>query len=520
MDGHNFRAQTNYSGQWNKHTLNVMAGWEIRQDHSIGRSNRYYGYDDNNLNIGVVDYNSSSYTSLITGSTQPAQVGAEVSENLNRFTSLFANLSYSYQNKYTVYYSNRRDASNIFGVSTNDKWKPLWSSGIAWDVSKEKFFSKILWIDFFKLRTSFGYSGNVDPNRPGITTIYYSSTNPYTNAPTAIYSSYYNPNLKWETSRQINIGSDFRILNGRISGSIDFYWKKNSDLFGPQELDYTTGIASIVRNVASSKGRGIDIQLIANIISSQKLNWQSTINLSTFKDKIISYNNTNQSASSYVDGSSISAAQGRPVYSIYAYKWAGLNPSTGDPQGYDSEGNPTKDYTTLTQTNTFSSLVYKGPALPSMYGSIIESFQYRNWSIDIGLLYKLGNYFRRNSIDYSSLYNNWNGHTDFYKRWQQPGDEKTTQIPSMVYPLDTYRDAFFAGSEPLVTKADFLRWQYCNFSYRFSIGQNPLLKHASIYFNLSNIGILWRANKENIDPEYINANPPSKQYAIGLRTSL
>src|SRR5690606_4425631 len=123
------------------------------------------------------------------------------------YVSIYGNASYTYKNRYTLSGSARRDASNIFGVSTNRKWTPLWSSGVSWDVSKEPFYN-IPAFSVLKLRATYGYSGNVDPSMTAVTTFIYSLTSPYTRMATARIDRFHNPELRWEKNRQINIGVD------------------------------------------------------------------------------------------------------------------------------------------------------------------------------------------------------------------------------------------------------------------------------------------------------------------------
>src|SRR5690606_24696203 len=113
--------------------------------------------------------------------------------------------AYTFKGKYTLSASGRRDAANIFGLNTNDKWKPLWSVGIGWDISKEKFF-QIDWLPYLKLRTTYGKQGNVDPSKVAVTTFVYQSNNPFTSTQYGAINSNPNPELKWEQVEMFNSG--------------------------------------------------------------------------------------------------------------------------------------------------------------------------------------------------------------------------------------------------------------------------------------------------------------------------
>jgi TonB-linked SusC/RagA family outer membrane protein len=512
------RGQLNYNTEWKNHRVTVIAGGEIRQNQTGQNNNRLYGYDNDKLTFGYVDYYSPTYTNLITGTQTQAPNADNIAGLLNRFVSIYGNIAYTYKNKYTLSASARRDASNLFGVSTNDKWKPLWSMGTSWNISNEPFY-KSKFLPYLKLRATYGYSGNVDPNKPSVTTISYTGHEIYTNTPYSDFESYYNPDLTWEVSGQMDIGLDFKVLK-IITGSIDYYHKRNKNLFGRANLDYTSGLISVIKNVASSVGNGIDISINSSNIN-RVLKWNTQFNLSFNKDKVTDYFLATNQGSQFVGAVNISGIKGKPVYSIFSYRWAGLDPNTGDPQGYLGK-EISKDYNSITGTGTtLSDLVYHGSALPTVFGSMGNTFTYRSASISIGIIYKFNYYFRRESIDYSSLFSSWNGNGDFYNRWQKSGDELHTNVPSLIYPSTSSRDDFYNNSETLVERGDYIRLQYINIGYdvlRNKISKSGF-KALQIYGNIANLGILWRANKEGIDPEYYGYNiiPPSKSFSIGIR---
>ncbi|WP_316847114.1 SusC/RagA family TonB-linked outer membrane protein [Pedobacter psychrodurus] len=523
LNAYNLRGQLSVNKKWKKHSLVAIAGAELREARISGNSNRYYGIDENTLKGGKVDY-TSPYPNIITGSTEYIPYIDGLSENVTRYVSLFSNAAYTYLDKYTLSLSGRRDASNLFGVSTNDKWTPLWSSGAAWDISKEGFYH-LDWLPFLKLRATYGFSGNVDQSRSALTTISFLGSSVYTQMPFAMIARDANPDLRWERVSMQNIGLDFSSRNQRISGSVEYYEKKGTDLFGPSVLDYTTGISSISKNVAAMRGRGLDIQL--NSINLQgKLKWVTTLNLNTYHDRVTQYYLSSLQGSNFIGTSSligISGLTGKPVHGIFSYRWGGLDPATGDPRGFVA-GQVSKDYTKLTGASTqLSDLVYHGSALPTTFGSIGNSFTFKDLTLDIRLMYKLGYFFFRPSIAYSTLYSSGIGLNEYSSRWQKPGDEALTNVPGAIYPSNSARDAFYNGAEVNVLKGDHLRLQYITLSYDLkSKGLVKLnIKKINLYASANNLGIIWRANKEHIDPEYpIGTVLLSPSYSIGLRAIL
>lgn len=518
MISQNLRGQVNVNRTWGKHNFIMLAGSEISDVKNSGNSYRTYGYNENILTGGSVDY-TNTYPSFVSGSNAFIPDNSSFTDKLNRFVSFYGNLAYTYKSRYTLTLSGRKDASNVFGLNTNQKWNPLWSAGTGWEISKEIFYKSKL-IPYLRMRATLGYSGNLDPSMSAATTITYGNTSPYTLTPYALIQNFYNPDLRWEKVRMINAGLDFRSKGDRITGSIELYQKYCTDLYGSAVIDYTVGLGVqvVTKNAASMKGHGFDIE-INSLNIDRKIKWSSNFILNIYKDEVISNYIANKSGSSYINyGQGSTGLEGKPVYGIYSYKWGGLDPLTGDPQGYINDL-LSKDYNTLTGTNTLvSDLIYNGPQFPTLFGSVGNTISWKGFSVTARLLYKFGYYFRKQGLDYGGLFNLWTGTSDYAKRWQKPGDEVFTNVPSMVYPSLTSRDAFYLGSDVLVDKGDNIRLQYVNFSY--DVPHVPILKNAKLFIVISNLGILWRANKDGLDPDYANSVVPvSKSFSIGINAN-
>ncbi|MBO9672137.1 MAG: SusC/RagA family TonB-linked outer membrane protein [Sphingobacteriaceae bacterium] len=519
---HNVRGQLNYSLNTPVHVIAGFIGAETRQASVNGLSSRLYGFREDIISSGTVDY-TSAYPSLTTGNNSFIPDRNGIVATSTRFVSVFSNLSYSYKSRYTLTLSGRRDASNLFGVSTNDKWNLLWSAGILWDISNELFFSKELFSSL-KIRATYGLTGNIDPSMTSISTIAYAGNSSNTGLPFARFNTYSNPSLKWETSAMTNLGVDFSMLKDRLSGSLEYFHKKGKDLFGIASLDYSGGVGqSIVKNVAEMSGNGWEIQL--NSINTEgRLSWKSSFNISGYRDKIDKYLLSNYQGSNFLGlagGPSISGIIGSPVYSIYGYRWGGLDPNNGDPIGY-LNGQVSKDYNLITGQGTqLSDLVYYGSAVPRIFGGLGNAFKYGNLELNVQFSFKLDYFFRRNSIQYANLNATGQGHADFALRWKQPGDELSTDTPSQIYPTVSARDNFYRGSEVLISKGDHIRLQYINLGYSPKI-QSKVFRSLTVYATVSNLGLVWMANKQGLDPDYeigLNGLIPPKTVSIGLRTS-
>lgn len=520
LTSQDFRGQINYNYSWNKSNIAAIAGSEIRQNVTSGNSNIYYGYDANTDITSGVDF-SNSYPTLPAGRNSYIPGGGGLSDKLNRYVSFYGNASYNYAGRYTISASARRDASNLFGVSVNNKWNPLWSAGLAWEISDESFY-KVKWLPYLKLRITNGYSGNTNPAITGITTLVLSDPQPPSNLTTSRVNQFPNPDLRWEKVQMINVGLDFATRNQLLSGTIEAYMKKGTGLYGSAPFDPTAGLngqSGITRNVADMSGKGIDVN-VTSININRRVIWKSTLLLSYNNNKVTKYyiDSSRRSGSFIGTGYTINPMIGKPLYSIVALPWGGLDDS-GNPQGYIGK-NLSTDYFNIVQNTPKQDLIYKS-SLPVIYGSLINMVQWKNFALILNISYDLDYYFMKPSLSYSALFYNGAtiGTSDFSKRWQKPGDEKITNIPSMIYPANSYRDLYYSYSSALLEPGDNIRLKYINLSYSFNPQKKKVFRSLQLYTNINNIGILWRANKDKIDPDYISSIPQPCSYSIGVRAS-
>ncbi|OCX54720.1 hypothetical protein BEL04_00190 [Mucilaginibacter sp. PPCGB 2223] len=523
LQSNNLRAQLNYNAEFGKHAIDAIAGSEIRQTNNNSSNNSFFGYNSNVLTTVPVDA-VNAYPTNPYGGFQTIPYSQGLLQTTNRFVSVFANASYTYNERYILSASARRDASNLFGVTTNNKWNPLWSAGAGWIISKESFYHSDL-LPFLKLRATYGYNGNTNPAIAALLTFRTSSTRSPTFLNGSIIQNFPNPGLKWETDKTVNFAIDFSTKNNVVSGSIEAYIKNGLDLYGLAPIDPTTGLnghTTVVRNFASMRGQGVEANVNLKLIDS-KFKWNTKVLYNyNFSKATKYYLDTSLRAQSFINGGTqITPVVGQPLYSIVAYKWAGLD-NQGNPQGY-LNNQVSEDYTNILNATRKEDLIYK-PSLPTHYGSLINSFSYKGLTIDINISYRLGYYFAKPTVNYYALINNNGagiGTSDYAKRWQKPGDEKTTNVPSFLYPDNADRDAFFQEASVNIDKADNIKLQYINLSYDLGriIKNRSFLKSSHIFFNASNLGILWKANHDGIDPDYLFVPESGKTFAAGFRAN-
>lgn len=513
--GHTFRTQLNYNKAFGtEHQLTALAGAEVKELLSSAQKNTLYGYDDEHATVSKVDYLSSFPLHMPIASVA-IPFNDSRTETAYRYVSYYGNAAYTYLNRYTLSVSARNDASNLFGVKTNQQGVPLWSAGISWNLGREAFYNSSVLPDL-KLRATYGYSGNVDQKTAAYLTARY-TTNPFTGAQDATITNPDNPDLRWERVKQINLGIDFAAKNGLLSGSIDYYHKRGLDLIADAPMPPSSGLTVFRGNVGGTVGQGVDLALQNRVAISNQLNLVNAVLISYVTDKVTNYQVklTAPFITNFGDGRKspgVYPLNNRPVYSFYSYPSAGLD-QNGNPQGYFN-GQVSTAYSTITGSTPLEQLVYSGPARPTWFGSYRPGINFKQFSFSAGIQFKAGYYFRKSSIDYDALFNKWTGHKDFALRWQKTGDELQTTIPAMVYPNVPGRDAFYQYSTDVMLRADHVRLQDLQLNYTLNnIGP---FKQLQLYAYCNNQGIIWRANNQGLDPDAI-VMPNPKTYAIGLK---
>ncbi|QEM03127.1 SusC/RagA family TonB-linked outer membrane protein [Mucilaginibacter rubeus] len=524
----NLRGQINYNVKWGNNAIVALLGTEFSQTSVENNSSSLYGYNDELSTFTNVN-SLNSFPTNPSGGFSAINSGLGITGTLDRFRSSFANIAYTYKDRYTATASARIDGSNYFGVSTNQKSVPLWSFGGKWTVDKESFYN-VNWLPNLVLRATYGYNGNLDRSVTGVTTFQYYNNAQFTNLPYASISNIGNPDLRWEKTGIGNLAVDFGFKNNIVTGSLDFYFKKETDLLGFKTFPTNVGITTLKGNYSDMRGSGADLVLTTKNLN-RELRWTTTFLISHSTDKVTRYDVT-PTAPQLVgaDGNGNSAVPNinRPVFGLYSYKWGGLNAQTGNPIGY-LNGATSEDYSAIVNNSPINSLIYSGPARPTYYGGIYNKFTYKGFALAVQITYKLGYYFRKPTINYSGITSTGTSflavNRDYDNRWLQPGDETRTNVPSIIYPFSQARDRFYQYSEVNIEKGDNIRLQDISLSYDFSNSKFPKLpfKNLQVFIYGNNVGLIWRANHSGIDPDAIpgtNDNstmPNPRSIAFGIK---
>ncbi|WP_293924786.1 SusC/RagA family TonB-linked outer membrane protein [Sphingobacterium sp. UBA6320] len=517
------RLQADWNSEWNeKHTLAAIAGAEIRQVSSDMISSVFWGYDPEYLTFQPVEYGKRIRSFNGVGGTSILRDYSQIEGFENRYVSYFANASYTFNHKYVVSGSFRKDASNLFGVKSNSKGQPFWSVGTAWLLSNESFM-KNSGFSLLKIRATYGYNGNVN-NSVAAYPIIDISTSPHyiTNQNYAGIYTPPNPRLRWERVGMLNIGLDFASSNSRLSGAVEYYVKRPKDLIANTQVDPTTGFAFLNVNSANLDGRGIDLSINAVQVKNKNLSWITNLVFSYNRTKVKKSFISNNIARNYVKGTGtalMTPIEGLDLYSLLTYKWAGLDPENGMPRGYVN-GEISTDYNAMVYNATVQDADYHGSILPLYFGSFRNTFAYKSLELSFNIGYQLGHKFTRKSFDNQFFIDGGLGHSDYGLRWQKPGDEIFTDVPAFTYPNNAVASEFYRGSSALVSSASQIKLKDIQLSWQFSQLRHLPIKNARLYLYAQNIATLWRANKWNIDPDFGSNIPFPTSYAIGFNCNL
>ncbi len=526
------RGGLNLNKTWNKNKLTAIAGVDISANKTFQMTtDGYFGYDPNTLaGTSRVDYvstfNQLFYNNASSGSITPL-FNNGFYDYKTRTLSEYANADYSYDNKYNLSASIRKDGSSLFGPGTNKTGTPYYSLGAAWVINNEHFYN-LSWLPYLKLRATFGYNGNVNNLVLAAPTIGNYSNNlidPNTKLPyNVLGGGVTNSKLRPEKTGILNLGLDFGISD-RLSGSFEYYLKKTTDLLSNSPLDPSIGYDYTTYNTADLKGSGIDFSLKSKNLQVGRFSWVSNF-LFSYSRVIVTkvYTGEAETVGNVVTGFP-SYNVGSDLNRIFAFKWAGLDPNTGDPRLYGPNGKIVtfNNNTTSADVNPLinqpkSEAHYFGSSVPVYFGSFRNTFNYGQFSISANIKYELGFFFRRplsNLVNYyGEFYQGAISGAEYENRWQKPGDEKFTNVPSLVNVNSPSRDLVYQYSDINVEKGDNIRLQEINFSYAIN-KSHWFVKNPRIYANINNLGIIWRANKLGLDPDSFDYPQPTS-YSLGF----
>lgn len=328
------QANITSTGDWSKLLETTLRFQKEIGQHSInaiaGYSFQYFVDEGNRATASGFISDEFKWNSLQAARTIS---GLSTYKQSNTLISYYGRANYAYSDRYLLTATIRRDGSSRFG--SGNKWGLFPSGSVAWRMSNEKFFPKTDVVNDLKVRVSYGITGNQEiPNLASLTTLGASTTGYVvggTRRTVVLPSQYANPNLKWEQTAQLDYGIDFELFNGRITGNVDYYKKKTSDLLLSFAVPSPSVVATQLANVGSVQNKGIEVTLGARIVQKKDFSWRVNANFSANRNKVLSLSNntfsTDKIETAPVSGSGLSGVNaqlitpGQPLGTFYGLKY-------------------------------------------------------------------------------------------------------------------------------------------------------------------------------------------------------
>ena len=494
---YNYQQLLNWHHLFGKHDVEVMLGHEYYRT-------RYYVLTASKNNVFSINNNELS--------------GAVNNGSMDSYTTdynvegWFGRAQYNYDNKYFGSVSYRRDASSRF--HPDHRWGNFWSFGGAWIISKEKWFNAP-WVDELKFKASYGEQGN-DNIENYLYTDTYSIVPAGTGAGVSVASTKGNKEITWEKNGNFNTGFEFSFFRGRLSGSIEYFYRRTSDMLAFFALPASSGWSGYYDNIGNMQNMGVEVELDGTPIRTKDFEWGLNVNFTAYKNKITSIADENKTtvvegSEGYQSGMNY-YGEGLPLYTFYMPKYAGVN-ENGQSLFYktDADGN-------ITTTTTPGDATYYlcGTALPWAYGGFGTRFSYKGFDLSVDFNYQLGGQI------YDSDYAGMMGitgtgrgnaiHADLLNSWTP--ENPNSNIPQLIIDdpsATTTSDRFLIG-------ASYLSLQNLNFGYTFptkltsKIGVGKL----RLYLTATNLW-LW-SKRQGLDPRQSIKGGASTAYYSAMRT--
>jgi hypothetical protein len=404
----------------------------------------------------------------------------------------------------------------------------LWSGGLKWNVKREDFMVDVNPISELNLRLTYGIGGSIPGT--GLNTVIIGGTtnDPNTGKPYTTISSPANNELTWETTKQLNAGVDLGLFNSRLNLTFDVYQKRTFGIITALPYNATYGWSSVTFNAGTLSSHGLDLGIQGALVKKDNFGWNSNFTFSYNTNKVTDARFTKSTSISLV--SSSTPINGYSTDYLFVYRWAGLD-NTGQSQIYDKNGNIVKS-TTGNANLTSEDLINVGHKTAPYFGGWSNDFRYKEFTLNVQMAYYLGHKFLKYSIgNYpanSSTTNPFVGvlgtQTDLAYRWRVAGDEANTDVPGLGASSNSI--SRYQYSDLLVRDAGNVRLQQIAFSYALP---NKYLKRTpfaalSASVSARNLGLIWRANKDGLDPDYINTTsysnlPPTKNFVFGINAT-
>jgi len=485
--GQTFETYGNYDKTFaDKHKLALMAGYSWEEN----VTNDGFGVRVNGFYDDTIGWNNITYAGDMKNGLKWLSSG---NVQTIRNISFYGRASYSYNSKYMVQATIRRDGSSVFG--DGHQWGTFPSVSVAWNITEEDFMKDQNIIDVLKLRLGYGVSGNA-MGFDAYTAYYtYGASGNRNNGYVELeMTKLNNPDLTWETTGMFNVGIDYGFLNGRLSGSIEYYNKVTKDLIWNYPVSkYVSTKDNIDANVGQITNNGIEVAINAIPVETKDFTWNTTINLSHNKNTVDKLSNEKYSTSTFSQGDPMVAGvsangwtqrvmEGQPLGTFYTYEWAGVD-NEGVSIYYTRDENGNRDGGT-TRDPQYKDRTITGCAQPKLNLGWNNTFNYKNWNASAFLTGVFGH----------DVYNGLRAHytaPDFFA-----GGKNV--LKEFIYDRDPKDTGSNIPSDRFIEKGNYIRLQSLSVGYTFK-NFNDWIQNLQLYTTINNVFTI--TNYKGLDPE-------------------
>ncbi len=514
-----------WAHQFNQHDVDVLVGHEYYRNNSYSLgAGKSYQFDPNNdeLDGAITD-----------------QSNASSSRGFYNVESYFARAQYNYAQKYFLSASVRRDASSRFSPKGSNWWGTFYSAGAAWVISQEKFMQNASWIDLLKFKASYGENGNDQ-----IGSFRYTNTYSIVNSnghAAAIPGTMGNKDIKWEKNANFNTGFEFELFKSRLSGGVEYFWRKTSDMLYWFSTPVSFGWTGYYTNIGDMTNNGVEVELSADLIRKKNVKWTFGMNMTNYRNEIKSMPKERKTKTVYdFDGKGYHGygsgnfflAEGLSWHQWYGQKYAGVytedtyqmtgdetyDPSkAGSSMWYkqiwedkkdadgnvvlDEKGEVVQEFKGNKATTSYSdaSQYVMDKTTPKLYGGFNTHLELYGFDLGLDFAYQIGG--KVYDGDYASFMGSptasskgKNMHADILNSWS--AQNTGSDIPRLQF-ADQYNGSW---SSRFFTKASYLSLQNITFGYTLpaDLTRKAKIEKVRLYANASNVW-LWSC-RQGLDP--------------------
>ena len=510
---YNFQQLLDWHHLFDKHDVDVMIGHEYYR--------RYVsGLEADKTNI-FLNENGELDGAVVAGTSQSSSTSTYNTEGW------FSRIQYNYDEKYFASASYRRDATSTF--HPDHRWGNFWSFGAAWLINKENFF-KADWVDELKLKASYGEQGNDRIGQYNYITTYAlrNSGGQIGVAPNRMG----NEKISWEKVGEFNVGVDFSLWKGRLSGGIEYYYRKTTDMLAWFSLPASFGFTGYYDNIGDVRNKGVEIQLRGDFIRTKDLTWSAYLNATSNSMKILKIADANKRM--VVDGvsgyqsSGYFYGEGIPIYTNYMYRYAGVDPETGEALYYknvykkdadgknilDEAGNPIVDHLDTTNKTGDADQYLCGNPHPDWFGGFGTSLSWNGFDVSVDFTYQLGGkVYDSNYASAMAFSRGSQMHVDLLNAWSSTNTN--SDIPRIQY-NDHYTAA---TSDRFLISASYLCLQNVTIGYTLPtslVRKLGFINKIRVYAVGDNLW-LW-SKRQGLDPRQSISGSVSNETYSPIRT--